>query len=101
MSYAITFITIQAKRENAAVILTTWHLLFATIITQIMAYTTTLLDARNAVEMTPRVYMRAIVPIGLLYSGSLVCSNVVYLYLNVSFVQMIKVSLRPLSPHTI
>ncbi|PLB52518.1 TPT-domain-containing protein [Aspergillus steynii IBT 23096] len=72
------------------VILTTWHLVFATLVTQIMAYTTTLLDARKTVEMTPRVYMRAIVPIGLLYSGSLVCSNVVYLYLNVSFVQMIK-----------
>ncbi|THC95345.1 hypothetical protein EYZ11_005159 [Aspergillus tanneri] len=52
--------------------------------------TSTLLDARKNVRMTPRIYMRAIVPIGILYSGSLVCSNVVYLYLNVSFVQMLK-----------
>ena len=29
-------------------------------------------------------------PIGLLYSGSLVCSNVVYLYLSVAFIQMLK-----------
>lgn len=40
--------------------------------------------------MTGRVYLRAIVPIGLLYSGSLVCSNLVYLYLSVSFIQMLK-----------
>lgn len=40
--------------------------------------------------MTGRVYMRAIVPIGLLYSASLVCSNMVYLYLSVAFIQMLK-----------
>jgi len=34
--------------------------------------------------------MRAVVPIGVLYSGSLVCSNLVYLYLNVAFIQMLK-----------
>ena len=41
--------------------------------------------------MTGRVYMRAIVPIGVLYSASLVCSNLVYLYLSVAFTQMLKV----------
>lgn len=40
--------------------------------------------------MTGRVYLRAIVPIGLLYSASLVCSNMVYLYLSVAFIQMLK-----------
>lgn len=40
--------------------------------------------------MTGRVYFRAIVPIGILYSASLVCSNVVYLYLSVAFIQMLK-----------
>jgi len=40
--------------------------------------------------MTGRVYLRAVVPIGVLYSGSLVCSNLVYLYLNVAFIQMLK-----------
>lgn len=34
--------------------------------------------------------MRTILPIGLLYSGSLVCSNLVYLYLSVAFIQMLK-----------
>jgi drug/metabolite transporter (DMT)-like permease len=40
--------------------------------------------------MTGRLYLRAIVPIGLLYSASLVCSNMVYLYLSVAFIQMLK-----------
>lgn len=40
--------------------------------------------------MTGRVYLRAIVPVGLLYSASLVCSNMVYLYLSVAFIQMLK-----------
>lgn len=41
-------------------------------------------------QMTGRTYLRAIVPIGLLYSASLVCSNMVYLYLSVAFIQMLK-----------
>jgi drug/metabolite transporter (DMT)-like permease len=40
--------------------------------------------------MTGRTYLRAIVPIGLVYSASLVCSNMVYLYLSVAFIQMLK-----------
>lgn len=78
-----------------AAILTCWHLLFATIATQILAKTTTLLDGRHSVKMTGRTYLRAIVPIGVLYSASLVCSNQVYLYLSVAFIQMLKVC-RPL-----
>ncbi|KAH8811924.1 triose-phosphate transporter [Xylogone sp. PMI_703] len=73
-------------------ILTSWHLIFATVMTQILARTTTLLDNRKTVRMTGRVYLRAIVPIGILYSASLVCSNQVYLYLSVAFIQMLKAS---------
>ncbi|EAQ86568.1 hypothetical protein CHGG_07821 [Chaetomium globosum CBS 148.51] len=72
------------------VILTCWHLVFATIATQVLARTTNLLDGRKNVKMTGRTYLRAIVPIGLLYSASLVCSNMVYLYLSVAFIQMLK-----------
>ncbi|KAK2001931.1 triose-phosphate transporter [Colletotrichum falcatum] len=72
------------------VILTCWHLVFSTLATQILARTTTLLDSRHKVRMTSRIYLRAVVPIGLLFSGSLVCSNLVYLYLSVSFIQMLK-----------
>jgi hypothetical protein len=59
--------------------------------TQILARTTTLLDGRKTVRMTSRTYLRAIVPIGVLFSASLVCSNQSYLYLSVAFIQMLKV----------
>lgn len=72
------------------IILTTWHLAFATLMTQILARTTTLLDGRKTVKMTGRVYLRAIVPIGLFFSLSLICGNVTYLYLSVAFIQMLK-----------
>ncbi|KAG5921034.1 hypothetical protein E4U42_006008 [Claviceps africana] len=72
------------------ILLTCWHLVFATIATQILDRTTTLLDSRKKIMLTPRVYCRTILPIGIFYSGSLVCSNVVYLYLSVPFIQMLK-----------
>ncbi|KAK3945087.1 triose-phosphate transporter family-domain-containing protein [Diplogelasinospora grovesii] len=81
---------IDTRGFRYPVILTCWHLIFATVMTQIMARTTSLLDGRKKVKMTGRLYLRAIVPIGLLYSASLVCSNVVYLYLSVAFIQMLK-----------
>jgi hypothetical protein len=65
--------------------------------TQILARTTTLLDGRKTVKMTGRVYLRAIVPIGLFFSLSLICGNLTYLYLSVAFIQMLKV----LSPQAI
>jgi hypothetical protein len=37
------------------------------------------------------VYRRAIVPIGIMFSLSLICGNLAYLYLSVSFIQMLKV----------
>ncbi|KAL9611057.1 MAG: hypothetical protein Q9167_004269 [Letrouitia subvulpina] len=40
--------------------------------------------------MTPTLYCSIIVPIGVLYSLSLVCSNFPYLYLSVAFIQMLK-----------
>ncbi|KAF4899304.1 putative sugar phosphate/phosphate translocator [Colletotrichum viniferum] len=72
------------------VILTTYHLTFATIMTQILARWTTVLDGRKSVKMTGRVYIRAIVPIGVFFSLSLICGNLTYLYLSVAFIQMLK-----------
>ncbi|KAJ5266988.1 sugar phosphate/phosphate translocator [Penicillium angulare] len=72
------------------IILTTWHLTFATIMTQLLARFTTVLDGRKSVKMTGRVYLRAIVPIGLMFSLSLICGNMTYLYLSVAFIQMLK-----------
>ncbi|KAI9725156.1 MAG: hypothetical protein M1828_003498 [Chrysothrix sp. TS-e1954] len=72
------------------VTLTTWHLAFATLMTQMMARFTTMLDSRHSVPMTGRVYLRAIVPIGAFFSLSLICGNLTYIYLSVSFIQMLK-----------
>lgn len=44
-------------------------------------------------KMTGRVYLRAIVPIGLFFSLSLICGNLTYLYLSVSFIQMLKATM--------
>lgn len=63
--------------------------------TQILARTTTVLDGRKTVKMTGRVYLRAIVPIGLFFSLSLICGNLTYLYLSVAFIQMLKVRTLP------
>lgn len=65
--------------------------MFATLMTQVMARFTTLLDGRKTVKMTGRVYLRAIVPIGAFFSLSLICGNLTYLYLSVAFIQMLKV----------
>ncbi|KAI6248110.1 putative sugar phosphate/phosphate translocator [Erysiphe necator] len=72
------------------ILLTAWHLIFATIMTQLLARTTRLLDGRKSVKMTGRIYLRAIVPIGIFFSLSLICGNLTYLYLSVSFIQMLK-----------
>lgn len=73
-----------------AIILTCWHLVFATLATQLLARTTSLLDSRHSLPVNGRFMLRTIFPIGLLYSGSLVCSNLVYLWLSVPFIQMLK-----------
>ncbi|KAI5292002.1 hypothetical protein KEM52_006692, partial [Ascosphaera acerosa] len=72
------------------IFLTSWHLGFASLMTQLLARTTTLLDGRKRVKMTGRVYLRAIVPIGIFFSLSLICGNKTYMYLSVSFIQMLK-----------
>ncbi|KAI5798057.1 triose-phosphate transporter family-domain-containing protein [Peziza echinospora] len=72
------------------ILLTTWHLVFATIATQVLARTTHLLDGRHAVPMTISVMLRAILPIGIFFSMSLIFSNQAYLFLPVSFIQMLK-----------
>jgi hypothetical protein len=42
--------------------------------------------------------MRSILPIGLLFSGSLILSNTAYLYLSVAYIQMLKVTPSFLPP---
>ncbi|QRV90886.1 sugar phosphate/phosphate translocator [Ceratobasidium sp. AG-Ba] len=72
------------------VFLVTFHLFFAAIGTRVLQHTTNLLDGAKDVNMTKDVFLRAILPIGFLFSGSLIMSNKAYLYLSVSFIQMLK-----------
>lgn len=75
------------------IVLTTWHMVFATFMTQVLSRTTTLIDGRKTVKMTGKVYLRAILPIGFFFSLSLICGNKAYLYLSVSFIQMLKATM--------
>jgi len=81
---------LDRRQFRYPIFLTTWHLIFSTFITQILARFTSVLDSRKKVPMTGRVYLRAIVPIGLFFSLSLMFSNAAYLYLSVAFIQMLK-----------
>jgi len=72
------------------IFLTTFHLFFATIGTRILARTTHLLDGLDSVQMTFDRWIKSIVPIGALFSASLIFSNMAYLTLSVSFIQMLK-----------
>lgn len=89
--HAATVPTRAHTSTDFPIFLTTWHLIFATFMTQFLARFTTILDSRKKVPMTGRVYLRAIVPIGLFFSLSLICGNQAYLYLSVAFIQMLKV----------
>ncbi|PFH49930.1 hypothetical protein AMATHDRAFT_194159 [Amanita thiersii Skay4041] len=72
------------------VFLVTWHLGFAAIGTRVLQRTTNLLDGVKDVHMSKEMFVRSILPIGLLFSGSLILSNTAYLYLSVSYIQMLK-----------
>ncbi|KAG6873683.1 hypothetical protein C0995_012617 [Termitomyces sp. Mi166 len=68
----------------------TWHLTFAAVGTRVLQRTTRLLDATRDVHMDRPLFLSRILPIGVLFSGSLVFSNTAYLYLSVSYIQMLK-----------
>ncbi|KAG8908401.1 hypothetical protein FRB99_006606 [Tulasnella sp. 403] len=72
------------------VFLVTWHLTFAAIGTRVLQRTTNLLDGVRDVHMTKEVFVRSILPVGVLFSGSLILSNKAYLHLTVAFIQMLK-----------
>jgi len=72
------------------VFLVTFHLTFAAIGTRILQRTTHLVDGAKDVNITKDVFLRSILPIGLLFSASLILSNTAYLYLSVAYIQMLK-----------
>ena len=70
--------------------LTSWHMILATILTQIMARTTSMLPAANANKVTWNDVKTRIIPVAVLFSISLIFSNKAYIYLSVSYIQMLK-----------
>lgn len=73
------------------VFIVTWHLFFAAVGTRVLQRTTRLLDGAKDVRMDRAMFVKSILPIGILFSGSLILSNTAYLYLSVSYIQMLKV----------
>ncbi|KAG8763733.1 COPII subunit [Ceratobasidium sp. 423] len=63
---------------------------FQAVGTRVLQRMTNLLDGVKDVNMSRDVFVRAILPIGVLFSGSLIMSNKAYLYLSVSYIQMLK-----------
>lgn len=80
----------NALQFRYPVFLVTWHLTFATVGTRILQRTTNLLDGSKDVHVSKHMFIRSILPIGLLFSGSLILSNTAYLYLSVAYIQMLK-----------
>ncbi|KAG9313524.1 hypothetical protein JVU11DRAFT_5851 [Chiua virens] len=72
------------------VFLVTWHLTFAAIGTRVLQRTTSLLDGVKDVHVSRAMFVRSILPIGFLFSGSLILSNTTYLYLSIAYIQMLK-----------
>ncbi|TKA54453.1 hypothetical protein B0A53_03146 [Rhodotorula sp. CCFEE 5036] len=66
------------------IFLTTTHLIYATIGTRLMRRFTHLIDGVDNIDMTWDRWYKNIVPIGLLFSASLIFSNLAYLSLGVS-----------------
>ncbi|TXT13771.1 hypothetical protein VHUM_01138 [Vanrija humicola] len=69
---------------------TSFHLGCAALGTRILRATTHLMDGLDRIPMTREIYVKSILPIGVLFSGSLILSNSAYLTLSVSFIQMLK-----------
>ena len=70
--------------------LTAWHMIFATILTQILSRTTNLLPGVKQNVVSLKIYGEKIVPIALCFALSLVCGNKAYIFLSVAFIQMLK-----------
>mmetsp|Transcript_10679 Transcript_10679/g.23364 ORF Transcript_10679/g.23364 Transcript_10679/m.23364 type:complete len:286 (+) Transcript_10679:149-1006(+) len=70
--------------------LTTWHMLSATVLTQILAAKTDLLPGVKENKVDLGVLLRQILPVAACFAASLVCSNHAYIYLSVSYIQMLK-----------
>lgn len=70
--------------------LTCWHMFLNMVLTQVLARTTSMLPAVADKRVDLDTVKKLIVPVALLFSVSLVLSNLTYIYLSVSYIQMLK-----------
>ena len=70
--------------------LTTWHMFFSTVLTQIMARTSNWLPGVKEKKVDGAAMRTQILPVALCYAVSLVLANKAYIYLSVSYIQMLK-----------
>mmetsp|Transcript_25108 Transcript_25108/g.36053 ORF Transcript_25108/g.36053 Transcript_25108/m.36053 type:complete len:373 (-) Transcript_25108:407-1525(-) len=72
--------------------LTMWHMIFASILTQILSRTTNLLPSVKEGRVSQADYFRKFVPMSFLFAASLVLGNSAYKFISVAFIQMLKSS---------
>jgi len=70
--------------------LTTWHMFLSSILTHIMSKTTNMLPAVNENRVDSTVMYNQILPVAAFFAVSLVLANKSYIYLSVSYIQMLK-----------
>lgn len=70
--------------------LTTWHMVLAAILTQIMSRTTKMLPGVAEGKVDSKTMQTQILPVALCFAISLVFANKTYIYLSVSYIQMLK-----------
>ncbi|URE35474.1 Triose-phosphate Transporter family [Musa troglodytarum] len=80
--------------------LTMVHMAFCSSLAFLLVRVLRLVDPPSSPPMTGDLYVASVVPIGALYSLSLWFSNSAYIYLSVSFIQMLK-ALMPVAVYSI
>eukprot|EP00887_Chlorella_sp_A99_P000804 scaffold5.g804.t1 len=85
-AYVALWIALSAGGFPYPVALTLWHMVFCAG----LAVGLVKGGYVEPVNMSAETYLKTIAPIGFLYSGTLWLGNAAYLYLSVSFIQMLK-----------
>ncbi|KAJ1256336.1 hypothetical protein BS78_K048100 [Paspalum vaginatum] len=80
--------------------LTMIHMGFCASLAAALVRVLRVVDVPSSPPMTPRLYAASVVPIGALYALSLWFSNSAYIYLSVSFIQMLK-ALMPVAVYSL
>lgn len=70
--------------------LTTYHMVLSAAITRLMSVTTTWLPGVSENKVNAQVMLKQILPVAIFFAFSLVLSNKAYIYLSVSYIQMLK-----------